>query len=211
MLKINVIIKQFDYNSLVKITLPIIKPKIKEIPFDDFTKKAVDELLNVEDSKIQNAFSIVPDSLKTALILKAFSGNLKRIETAIDSFLKSKQISLQVKDISIDNKNSISDFYFNCSVDVIDYCSLVCGILPMIHLNPNQGEMNRFLNAVFSAIITEKNSMQSIIYAIDKKLIDDFVVYIINQNSGKIVESIGSFAEKKGFSLLISDFRIGIE
>ena len=169
--------------------------------FDQFTKIAIDDLLMVDNSKIQNALGVVPDSVKTLLVIKAFSANRQKLESLVNSFAESQCLSLKVNDIFVDNNNSKSDFYIGGSVDGVDYINIIKKVLPLVHLDESQSEMNEFLNALFFAMNSEIKSLEDIIKAIDESFINEFLSFLLDQNSEKITDALENFAESKGIPI----------
>lgn len=205
MFSIKIKINQFEYDSLINLAMSFARNKLQNMNFEPFTKDAVDEFLNIDDSRIKDAFNVIPDALKTVLVLKAFSFGKDKLLSFINLFAESQNISMKLCDISIDNENTKSDFLITCSINEIDYNGLIKKILPLIHLpQKDQGnEMYHFLNAGISALIAENESVESILNAIDKNLRDEFVVFLIHAYSEHITAAISNAIYKKGIILNI--------
>ena len=212
MFTIKIKINQLEYDSLIKLGMSFARNKLQNINFEPFTKDAVDEFLNTDDSRIKDAFNVIPDSLKTVLVLKAFSFGKDKLLSFINLFAESQNISMKLCDILIDNENTESDFLITCSINEIDYNGLIKKILPLIHLpqKDQENEMNRFLNAVISALIAENESVESIFNAIDKNLRDEFVVYLVTAYSEQITTAISNVLYKMGIVLNIEYLNIEV-
>lgn len=208
MFVIKVQLTQIDYNSVVRFSLPIARKGIQNMDFEQFMKIAIDDLMAVDDSKIENALSIVPDSIKTLMIMKIFSSNCEKIETAMNSFVESKGMKLRIHDLNIDNRDSKSDFLINCALDGVDYKNIIQAALPLIHLDEAGGEMNQFLNALFKAMNSEHACVESIIDAMGNNFIDDFIRFLLNHYSDFIKYSLEGIAKSKDISFSLDSIDI---
>lgn len=209
MLSIKVLVKNLDYDSLIKLGLPILRANPPDFDtkklINKAIKKSLDMLLKVDESKFMSAVETIPTSIKRYLAIIIISKSHSKIEAFIKSFTESHNLVLEVSNIFIEKEdNSSSDtLLIGCDVIELGYSSFIKKFLPTIHFDDNGNEMNLFLNALFPALISEYSSIERIINSIDNIILEKFIIYLINQNKEKILQLLTAGINEKGISLVV--------
>lgn len=209
MLSIKFVIKNIDYDSLIKWGLPILRVNPPDFDtkklINKAIKKSLDMLLKVDESKFMSVVETIPVSIKRNLAIIIISKSHSKIEAFIKSFTESHNLVLEVSNIFIEKEEDSNPdtLLIGCNVIELGYSSFIKKFLPTIHFDDNESEMNLFLNALFPALISEYSSIERIINSIDNIILEKFIIYLINQNKEKILQLLTAGINEKGISLVV--------
>ncbi len=214
MLSINFKIKNIDYDSLIKIGLPILKANSIDIDTkklkNKIIKKTLEPLLKADESSIVEILETIPISLKRFLAIKIITKSHIKIEKFANSLAESQDLILTISNIFVEKEEAenADSLLLGCDIVEIDYNSFIKKFLPTVHFDNTENEMNLFLNALLPALISEYSSIERIINSIDASILERFIVYLINQNKAKIQEFITIRINEKGIKLIIDSMLI---